>query len=53
MKKRKKKRSYIYIRLEKPIIERIKIIAKIKGSNMTIWARQNLIKDLENAEKGN
>ncbi len=45
------KRPYIYIRMDEQLIERIKVLAKTNGSNMTVWARQNLIKCIEKAEK--
>lgn len=42
--------TYIYVRIPKTIKKRIQNIAKKEGSNMTIWVRQNLIRQLENSE---
>lgn len=42
--------EYIYIRLTKAIKKRIKDRAKIDGSNMTIWARQLIIRELDSLD---
>ncbi len=39
--------DYIYIRLTKSIKKKLKRIAKEEGSNMTIWVRQLVMKELE------
>lgn len=44
--------EYIYIRLTKSIKQRIKIRAKTEGSNMTIWARQVLMRELDANNEG-
>lgn len=49
-KKNKELRPYIYIRFSQTERDRLKDCAKKDGSNMTIWARQALIKALDARE---
>ena len=53
MKKSKKKpfSEYVYIRLDDSIKKRVKEKAALDGSNMTIWIRQLIMREL-NHNKG-
>lgn len=49
MKQRKNKdlNDYVYIRLSNSIKKSVREIAKNEGSNMTIWIRQLIMRELE------
>lgn len=40
--------DYIYIRLDDSTKEKVKIAAQRDGSNMTIWVRQLIMRELAN-----
>ena len=49
MKNKKPREDYVYIRLDKPLKKAIKSRAEKDGSNMTIWVRQLIMRELSNA----